>query len=82
MLQLTASASNLSRIEEKVDEYASLLMEVLDPENLGYIEVSLFFFSSFHSCFSHYHVKGYSSPNGMYYICPFQLLDFLQVELN
>ncbi|KAJ3688500.1 hypothetical protein LUZ61_017664 [Rhynchospora tenuis] len=39
MLQLTASASNLTRIEEKVDEYASLLMEVLDPENLGYIEV-------------------------------------------
>jgi respiratory burst oxidase len=47
MLQLTASASNLSRIEEKVDEYASLLMEVLDPENLGYIEVSLFFFLLF-----------------------------------
>ena len=38
-LTLTASANKLSEILEHVDEYTALIMEELDPDNLGYIEV-------------------------------------------
>jgi hypothetical protein len=38
---LSASANKLSKLKEQAEEYASLIMEELDPENLGYIEVKL-----------------------------------------
>jgi hypothetical protein len=38
---LSASANKLSRLKEQAEEYAALIMEELDPEGLGYIEVSL-----------------------------------------
>jgi hypothetical protein len=40
---LSASANKLSRLKEQAEEYAALIMEELDPEGLGYIEVSLLF---------------------------------------
>ncbi|KAA8534741.1 hypothetical protein F0562_029817 [Nyssa sinensis] len=39
LLMLSASANKLSKLKEQADEYASLIMEELDPENLGYIEL-------------------------------------------
>ena len=39
---LSASANKLSKLKEQAEEYASLIMEELDPENLGYIEVKPF----------------------------------------
>lgn len=36
---LSASANKLSKLKEQAEEYASLIMEELDPENLGYIEL-------------------------------------------
>lgn len=36
---LSASANKLSKLTEQAEEYASLIMEELDPENYGYIEV-------------------------------------------
>jgi respiratory burst oxidase len=41
---LSASANKLSRLKEQAEEYAALIMEELDPEGLGYIEVSSLFF--------------------------------------
>lgn len=38
---LSASANKLSKLKEQAAEYASLIMEELDPENLGYIEVTI-----------------------------------------
>lgn len=37
---LSASANKLSRLKEQAEEYAALIMEELDPERLGYIEVN------------------------------------------
>ncbi|KAL4010596.1 hypothetical protein IC575_030097 [Cucumis melo] len=39
LILLSASANNLSKLKERAEEYASLIMEELDPENLGYIEL-------------------------------------------
>lgn len=39
LLMLSASANKLSKLKERAEEYASLIMEELDPENLGYIEL-------------------------------------------
>ncbi|KAL7194064.1 hypothetical protein ACSBR2_025664 [Camellia fascicularis] len=39
LLLLSASANKLSKLKERAEEYASLIMEELDPENLGYIEI-------------------------------------------
>jgi respiratory burst oxidase len=36
---LSASANKLSRLKEQAEEYAALIMEELDPERLGYIEL-------------------------------------------
>ncbi|XP_062181799.1 respiratory burst oxidase homolog protein B-like [Phragmites australis] len=36
---LSASTNKLSKIMEQAEEYASLIMEELDPRNLGYIEL-------------------------------------------
>ena len=36
---LSASANKLSTLKGRAHEYADLIMEELDPENLGYIEV-------------------------------------------
>lgn len=38
---LSASANKLSKLKEQAEEYASLIMEELDPENFGYIEVKM-----------------------------------------
>lgn len=38
---LSASANKLSKLKEQAAEYASLIMEELDPENFGYIEVKI-----------------------------------------
>ncbi|WKA02787.1 hypothetical protein VitviT2T_020941 [Vitis vinifera] len=39
IITLSASANKLSKIQERADEYAALIMEELDPDNLGYIEL-------------------------------------------
>lgn len=39
IISLSASANKLSNIQKQADEYAALIMEELDPENLGYIMV-------------------------------------------
>ncbi|GJN17759.1 hypothetical protein PR202_gb04855 [Eleusine coracana subsp. coracana] len=44
IIMLSASANKLSRLKEQAEEYAALIMEELDPEGLGYIEVSCLFF--------------------------------------
>uniref|UniRef100_A0ACD5XN41 Uncharacterized protein n=1 Tax=Avena sativa TaxID=4498 RepID=A0ACD5XN41_AVESA len=40
VLTLTASANKLTKILDRVDEYTALIMEELDPDQLGYIEIS------------------------------------------
>ena len=40
---LSASANKLSRLKEQAEEYAALIMEELDPERFGYIEVRVLF---------------------------------------
>ena len=40
IIALSASANKLSKIQECAEEYAALIMEELDKDNLGYIEVS------------------------------------------
>jgi hypothetical protein len=39
VIRLSASANKLSKLKEQADEYASLIMEELDVDQLGYIEV-------------------------------------------
>nr|QVP25928.1 membrane-bound NADPH oxidase [Hordeum vulgare subsp. vulgare] len=39
LIVLSASANKLSRLKEQAEEYALLIMEELDPEGLGYIEL-------------------------------------------
>ncbi|CAN1291064.1 Respiratory burst oxidase homolog protein E [Linum perenne] len=39
LITLSASANKLSKLKEQAQEYAALIMEELDPENLGYIEL-------------------------------------------
>ncbi|XP_071692611.1 respiratory burst oxidase homolog protein C-like [Rutidosis leptorrhynchoides] len=39
IISLSASANKLSNIQKQADEYAALIMEELDPENLGYIMI-------------------------------------------
>ncbi|XAR52625.1 NAD(P)H oxidase [Bertholletia excelsa] len=39
IITISASANKLSKIQEHAEEYAALIMEELDPDNLGYIEV-------------------------------------------
>jgi respiratory burst oxidase len=39
---LSASANKLSRVKEQAEEYAALMMEELDAERLGFIEVGTF----------------------------------------
>ncbi|OAY56435.1 respiratory burst oxidase homolog protein A [Manihot esculenta] len=39
IIMLSASANKLSRLKEQAEEYAALIMEELDPERLGYIEI-------------------------------------------
>ncbi|XP_009769453.1 respiratory burst oxidase homolog protein E [Nicotiana tabacum] len=39
LIMLSASVNKLSRLKECAAEYASLIMEELDPEGLGYIEL-------------------------------------------
>ncbi|WOL02532.1 respiratory burst oxidase [Canna indica] len=39
IITLSASANKLSKIQEQAEEYARLIMEELDPDELGYIEI-------------------------------------------
>ncbi|XP_068658484.1 respiratory burst oxidase homolog protein B-like [Aristolochia californica] len=39
IINLSASANKLSKIKERADEYAAFIMEELDPDNIGYIEL-------------------------------------------
>ncbi|XP_043719164.1 respiratory burst oxidase homolog protein A-like [Telopea speciosissima] len=39
IIELSASANKLARLKEQAEEYAALIMEELDPEGLGYIEL-------------------------------------------
>lgn len=41
IISLSASANKLSNIQKQADEYAALIMEELDPDNLGYIMVRI-----------------------------------------
>lgn len=40
IITLSASANKLSKIQDRADEYTAMIMEELDPDNLGYIEIS------------------------------------------
>ena len=42
IIALSASANKLSKLKDQAEEYAALIMEELDPDNLGYIEVTSF----------------------------------------
>ncbi|KAL2581070.1 hypothetical protein AAZX31_15G172800 [Glycine max] len=42
LIMLSASANKLSKLKEQAEGYAALIMEELDPENLGYIEIIAF----------------------------------------
>nr|CAB3464647.1 unnamed protein product [Digitaria exilis] len=60
IIMLSASANKLSRLKEQAEEYAALIMEELDPEGLGYIEVN-------NTCFILYRalsVAGVETYNG------------------
>ena len=46
-MMLSAGANKLSNLHTHAEEYAALLMEELDPANLGYIEVYILFPSFF-----------------------------------
>ncbi|MCO5605680.1 hypothetical protein L7F22_059863 [Adiantum nelumboides] len=39
LIRLSASANKLSRLKDQAEEYAALIMEELDPEHIGYIEI-------------------------------------------
>lgn len=39
IIALSASANKLAKLKDQAEEYAALIMEELDPDNLGYIEV-------------------------------------------
>nr|KYP62206.1 Respiratory burst oxidase isogeny protein F [Cajanus cajan] len=39
LIMLSASANKLAKLKEQAEGYAALIMEELDPENLGYIEL-------------------------------------------
>ena len=39
IIMLSVSANKLWRLKDQADEYAALIMEELDPDGLGYIEV-------------------------------------------
>ncbi|XP_019440572.1 PREDICTED: respiratory burst oxidase homolog protein B-like [Lupinus angustifolius] len=39
IIALSATANKLSKIQERAEEYAALIMEELDPDNLGFIEL-------------------------------------------
>ncbi|KAF5935468.1 hypothetical protein HYC85_026597 [Camellia sinensis] len=39
IIMLSACANKLSRLKEQAEEYAALIMEELDPEGLGYVEL-------------------------------------------
>ncbi|THU70347.1 hypothetical protein C4D60_Mb08t24030 [Musa balbisiana] len=39
LIILSCSANKLAKLKEQAEEYAALIMEELDPENLGYIEL-------------------------------------------
>ncbi|XXG80631.1 hypothetical protein AAC387_Pa09g1451 [Persea americana] len=40
IITLSASANKLSKIQEHSDEYTALIMEELDPDSIGYIELT------------------------------------------
>lgn len=46
IIAISASANKLSKIQEHAEEYAALIMEELDADNLGYIEVCPKFFKA------------------------------------
>ncbi|XP_024542978.1 respiratory burst oxidase homolog protein F [Selaginella moellendorffii] len=39
VIKISASENKLSKLKEQADEYAALIMEELDPDNLGYVEL-------------------------------------------
>lgn len=39
VIMLSSSANKLSKLKEQAKEYATLIMEELDPDHLGYIEI-------------------------------------------
>jgi respiratory burst oxidase len=43
IITLSASANKLSKLKDRADEYTALIMEELDRDNLGYIEVCLIY---------------------------------------
>jgi hypothetical protein len=44
---LSASANKLTKLKEQAEEYAALIMEELDVDQMGYIEVHFYFFFFF-----------------------------------
>lgn len=45
VLVMSASANKLSKFKQQAPTYAALIMEELDPDNQGYVEVKLISFS-------------------------------------
>lgn len=43
VIRLSASSNKLSKLKDQADEYAALIMEELDPDHRGYIEVLFFY---------------------------------------
>lgn len=41
IIAMSASANKLMKIRERAEEYAALIVEELDPNGLGYIEVAV-----------------------------------------
>ena len=68
---LSACANKLSRLKEQAEEYAALIMEELDPERLGYIEVvlfpSLFFIYFIPNCYIFHNISSCCLRIGFYY---------------
>jgi hypothetical protein len=48
IIMLSASANKLSKLKDQAEEYAALIMEELDPEGLGYIEVNYRFLLAYY----------------------------------
>lgn len=41
VIVLSASANKLAKFKQQAESYAALIMEELDPDHLGYIEVKI-----------------------------------------
>lgn len=62
VLVMSASANKLSKFKQQAATYASLIMEELDPDHHGFIEVKIFYFYLFIYSICHFLSWISSSP--------------------